>query len=102
MLTWHRKKAFLGAAGWVVFLLAFVTLLILRYTNRNNEGSPSYVCLTWWSVLLMTACFFWACYHLAKAKGYSGAVCLFGLMGPPAQIAVLTGLLVMEDKHSNN
>jgi len=93
-------------AAWLIFFLAFVGLIIFRYTNRNHEGSPSHVseqkiiALIWWSVLLLTACFFWTCYHLAHAKGYSGATCLFGLFGPPGQLVILIGLLVIQDKHS--
>jgi len=108
MIHRHRTKALVGAAGWLVFFLAFASLIIFLSTNRSNEDTPSHVneakiiSLIWWSVLLQMICFFWASFHLANAKGYPGATCMFGLMGPPAQLAVLTVLLVIRDKNSRN
>jgi hypothetical protein len=95
-------------AGWLVVFIAFVTLLVFHFTRQKTDDFPSHIssrkvfALIWWSVLLLFISFFWTGFHLAKAKGYSGAICLMGLPGPPAQLAVLIGLLVMRDRHSRN
>lgn len=91
---------------WGTLFLTFIALIIFYCFNRGKEGTPFYtserkiVSWIWWTILVLAVSFFWTCYHLALSKGYSGAICIFGVLGPPAQLGVLIGLLVMRDKHS--
>src|SRR4051794_10393844 len=105
MQTRHRTKALVGVACWFVLLVVFVAVLIIRHSpetpplplSREMMGT-----LLWVDVFGMLTCFFWAAYQLARARGYPGAVAFFGLLGPPAQLVVLTALFIMEDKYSRN
>lgn len=106
MINLYRKRALVGVSAWLALLLTFVGLIIFLFVNRDNEGLPSHVneqrirSMIFWSILPMMGCFFWACYHLATAKGYSRATCFAGVFGPLAQLIVLVILLVIQDRHS--
>jgi hypothetical protein len=105
MRTRYQKKALIGVGCCFALLLLFVALLVIQHFNQSSASPFSERTLgvsIGVNVLVLMVCFFWASSQLAEAKGYSGAVALFGILGPPVQLAVLTALLVMPDKHSKS
>jgi hypothetical protein len=103
MRTRYKTKAWTGVACCFGLILFFVTLLAVRHFYPG-EASPfsedTMSRLLWGDVIVLMAVFFWATYYVAEAKGYSGAIALCGILGPPAQLAMLVALLAMTDKHA--
>jgi hypothetical protein len=100
MRSRHRTKAIVGVAVWVGVILGAI---IFRYLGPPAKGTGPEVergfILLGWLMLAHFFWFFWAAYHLARAKGYSESLLVFGLLCVPGQLVLLLVLLVLPDKH---
>jgi len=89
-----------GVAVWVGVLLIALTMLCLGpQTKGIGPEATRSVALLGWLMLAHFFWFFWAAYHLARAKGYSESLLVFGLLCVPGQLVLLLVLLVLPDKH---
>src|ERR1700674_3376189 len=96
----YRNKAMVAVAFWFVLFLMSVALFIgLRFDQ--NWAAPlrrgSHGDLVAAGLFIQFLCFVYGSYHLARAKGYTAALALAGLLGPPGQFAVMTALFVLPD-----
>jgi hypothetical protein len=101
MLSRHRTRGIVGVAGWFVLLAAFVTVLIPTMRIKVSEERSNFFPLVATAVFLAQFIwFFWAGCHLARAKGYSEAVTLLGLLCFVGQFLTFIALLLLPDKHA--
>ena len=103
LIAQHRLNAFFGLAIWFVSTAVFVAMVTL---HPERVDSPLHVLkdnalpIIIVSGIVMFLSFFWGCYSLAMAKGYPWATVLLGVLGPPAQVAVVVALIFMQDKQN--
>jgi hypothetical protein len=99
----HKNKAITGLALWVAAIpLMFAGVRICAKIDGKNGNVPKdifgYIFILF---LLMQYCaFFWGGSHLAKAKGYSNAILVWGIfcwLSQPILLAVL--LFALPDKN---
>jgi hypothetical protein len=98
----HRTKAFTGAGIWFGIPLTTIALTIfcvrLKFQWAANMREETSLMLVGIAFLIQYFSFFWTCHHLAKARGYSTALMIFGIF-PPGQLVILVLLLwVLPDK----
>lgn len=80
----HKKKALIGLAAWFVapfVATIFVGLFMYYLIGAAADRAAGLLAVTF--LLVQYAVFFWSCNHLAKAKGYSNAMIIPGILGPP-------------------
>jgi hypothetical protein len=90
----YKKRAWIGVVAWVlsplaVFLPAVVLSAIFERGNSSLMGGIMGLSIL--AAFYFT--FFWGGSQLAKAKGYSNAILLPGILGPPVQLVILALLL---------
>jgi hypothetical protein len=91
MISRHKKKAFIGVAVWfAAFLLMIATSVVKHEVHRAGPGGY-WVTLNLLFLAVQYVAFFWGGQHLAKAKGQTTGLLVFGVF-LPAQI-VLLGIL---------
>lgn len=100
----HKKKAFIGLALWLgiipVAILVCGFYVALFPERRTSHGFADVVVAS--VFVAQYAAFFWGGGHLAKAKGYSSAILIWGLfcwLAQPILMAVL--LFALPDKRAN-
>src|SRR5690349_10876010 len=102
MLQGHRNKAIVGAGLWLTIFLGFFGLLIFAKNHKAESAIDSTLgafLLIGLAVQMLVAP--WAIFHLAKGKGYSGALSGLGVI-PCVQAILLTVLAVLPDRHSRH
>jgi hypothetical protein len=92
----YKKRAWIGVAAWALSPLAAMVLLVVlsAILDLGHENGPLIgvlVAVTFLGAFYAT--FFWGGRQLTKAKGYSNAILLPGILGPPVQLIIL-GLLL--------
>jgi apolipoprotein N-acyltransferase len=92
----YKKRARIGVAAWVlsplaVLLLVFLFWLIFEPERVNGALMGGIMVVTFLVAFYFT--FFWGGSQLAKAKGYSNAILVPGILGPPVQLVILALLL---------
>jgi len=92
----HEKKAYLGLAAWVlspfVLMLLGVAIIELSLPDRKTDAVMGGAALVSFLIAPYFA-FFWGGSHLAKAKGYSNAILVPGILGVCVQ-AIILGVLL--------
>jgi len=85
----QKKKALIGVAAWFVapILAMMVVALCLIAIIGPAGGTAAGASLAVY-FLVQYVVFFWNCSHLAKAKGYSTAITIPGVLGPIVQLIV--------------
>ena len=103
VIAQHRLNAWLGLMIWLISTALLLVLAVLRPDHLNSPlhfmkevALPVAIA----DGVVSFASFFWGTYSLAVMKGYPGAAALFGIMGPPAQLVVIGGLLLMENRQA--
>src|SRR5580698_660022 len=98
----HKKKALIGLAAWFVApFVAMIAVGLFMYYLIGATADRAAALLMVAFLLVQYAVFFWSCSHLAKAKGYSNAVIMPGILGPPVQLVIYAILLfALPDKCS--
>ena len=103
----HKNKAITGTVVWfaaIPLVLAAHVLCKKFISDTANKPDETFSLFFLLLVLVQYLAFFWGGNHLAKAKGYSNALLLFGIFWP-AQFAILIVLLfALQDKcrHSSS
>lgn len=92
----YKKRAWIGVVAWALSPLAALVPLvffsaILDPRHQNGPVMGGLVVVTF--LVSFYATFFWAGRQLTKAKGYSNAILVPGILGPPVQLIIL-GLLL--------
>ncbi len=100
----HKKKALIGLAAWFVApFVAMIAVGLFMYYLIGAAADRAATLLAVTFLLVQYAVFFWSCSHLAKAKGYSNAVIIPGILGPPVQLIIYAILLfALPDKFSRS
>ncbi len=101
----HKKKAISGVALWFAAIPLFlalgwlVSLVMGPKTPLDPPGnSGAFVGLAFF--VFQYAVFFWGGSHLAKAKGYSNALVIFGLFWPAQPVIFAVLFFGLPDKYS--
>ena len=95
MIIEHRNKAVIGLTFWALITAGTIVAAV----KRPFHSSANYAVVMLIALLFGEVVFFWGSWHLAKAKGYSGRLSLFSVLGPLAHIALLGGLLALPDRN---
>jgi len=74
-----------------VFVLFFFVWLIFDPGRKNTDLIGVITVISFFVAFYLT--FFWGGSQLAKAKGYSNAILVPGILGPPVQLVILAVLL---------
>jgi len=100
MLHGHRNKAIVGVALCLAGVSGFFGFIIFKKNHEAETTSGStFVAILWLGIAVQMLAALWASYHLAKGKGYSGALAGLGLI-PCLQPILLTVLAVLTDRHA--
>jgi hypothetical protein len=92
----YKTKAWIGVAAWAlsplaVLLLVFFFWLIFDPGRKNGALMGGIIVVSF--LVAFYGTFFWGGSQLAKAKGYSNAILVPGILGPPVQLVILSLLL---------
>lgn len=101
MITRHRNQALIGggAFGFVVLTCITVSVLTAAKEGEAFDDTNSIPLIIFWGTTVgVILSLLWTCYHLAKGKGHSSALVIFGLF-PCFLPVVLTMLLALPDKN---
>ena len=98
----HKNQAFTGVAVWVAVILIFAGLLILLKFDHAwmVQHRKAMMALTVSGFVLQYVFFFWGGSHLAKGKGHSNGMLLFGVFYPAQMIILGILLFALPDKFS--
>ena len=99
----YKTKAIIGIVAWIVAPFAVMVMVALLLFVFGVSGANAVKPLIISFFLAQYVAFFWGCSHLAKAKGYSNAIILFGILCPVVQLIILALLLfALPDKYSRS
>ena len=98
----HKNKAIIGMTLWLAVIPLIIVVCALHAAFfPESARSRNFVDLVIGIFLVaQSVAFFWGGGHLAKAKGYSNAILVGGLLCWPSQLLLWGGLLfALPDKH---
>ena len=102
----HKKKALAGFIIWISSIVCLILEIIILNHLAKKSGSDSVDHLWGPSLLLFLVIqygsFFWGVNHYAKAKGYSNAMGIFGVIWPVQLVIFPMLVFALPDKFPEN
>jgi hypothetical protein len=97
----HKNKAIAGVAVWaaaipLVFIIGAICKKFIHESAASSGKANGFLFLSFLFVQYLA--FFWGGNHLAKAKGYSNGMLVFGIFWPAQVIIVPLLLFALPDK----